>query len=163
MEIPALEMGLSGRKHWILFRTSPSELELLNQDYRQLSPPTPDFRAHSSPGPSFFLEQLAKCCSSLETWKFSPDNSLNSSNQALDPSPPPKGTRKLLQQSGSGASSCQLQATCRILHEMAQGERKWKSMSSQSLATAYTTAAEVRADVGLNPLGTGTRSPGFNY
>lgn len=72
MEIPALETELSGRKHWIFCPTSPSELELLSQDYQQLSTPTPDFRAHSSLGPSFLLEQLAKCCSSLETWKFSP-------------------------------------------------------------------------------------------
>lgn len=91
------------------------------------------------------------------------DNSLIISNQALGPSPPPRGTHKLLQQSGSGAPSCQPRATCCIFHEMAQVKHKGRGVPSHSLTAAYATAAEVGEDVGLNALGTGTRRPGFNY
>lgn len=46
---------------------------------------------------------------------------------------------------------------------MAQAEHKEWSVPFCSPPSAYSTAAEVTGDVGLNPTGTGSRSPGFNY
>lgn len=92
------------------------------------------------------------------------DNSLVISNQALGPSPPPR--------EHTNCCNSQVLVLPRVsLGQPAASSMRWPRLNtrgeacppSHSLTSAYATAAEVGEDVGLNTLGTGTGSPGFNY
>lgn len=172
MEILCTGNGAFWKETLDTFPTSACRLELLNWDYNQLSSPTPDLWALwnlCSPGPSSLLEKSVKCWSSLETqrmsWKCSPLIIITSKHPP-DPSPPPSRAQTecvLWQSQGSGAASCQPRATCCLFHQMAQVEHKEQSASFCWPPSAYSPAAEVTEDVGLNPSGTGSRSSGFSY
>lgn len=69
---------------------------------------------------------------------------------------------KLLWQSRFWCSLMPWATRC-IFQEMFQAEPKEWGVPFCSPPSAYPTAADVTEDVALNPSGTGSRSPGFNY
>lgn len=145
------------------FPTSACRLELLNWNYKQLSPPTPDLWACSSPGPSSLLEKLVKCWSSLETWRMSWKCSpliIIISKQPPARSPPPSRTQTAVIESRFWGSL--MPALGNLLHLPKDGPGCTQGAKCALLLTSFSLFNSCRGErCGFEPLGHRDQEPWF--